>query len=83
MEREADNQLLCVDVTVKKDEHDSVTEVYCKDTFTRLGLKYMSFVSLLLKLEAIKTSICKAFDICSSVVNFDMEVETWYFTSNG
>ncbi len=58
--------------------------MYRKQTFTGLGLNYMSLVPSIYKMNSIKTLIYRAYNICSSWVNFDQEINTLkeYFTNN-
>lgn len=72
VEYEADNLLPFLNVMIFRVGNGFITHVYRKDTFTGLGLNYMSFMPHIFKVNSIKTLICRAFSICCSWSNFDM-----------
>jgi len=85
MEPEKNNCLPFLDVLVTREGNKFSTGVYRKDTFTGMGLNFMSFVPSLYKINSIKTLIHRAYNICSSWINFDLEIKKLkeYFTNNG
>ncbi len=71
---EENNSLPFLDVLVARKGNRFTSSVYRKETFTGLGLNYMSFVPSIYKINSIKTLIYWAYNICSSWVNFDLEI---------
>jgi len=85
MEPEKNNSLPFLDVLVTREGNKFTTGIYRKDTFTGLGLNFMSFVPNLYKINSIKTLIHRAYNICSTWIQFDLEIQKLkeYFTNNG
>ena len=83
---EIDGRLPFLDVNVTRcAEGGFTTDVYRKDTFTGLGLNYLSFVPQLFKVNSIKMLVFRAYNICCTWSNFDMEINRLksFFTTNG
>ena len=60
------------------------TNVYRKNTFTGLGLNYLSFTPHLYKINSIRTLINRAYNICSDLELFhiDITILQEFFTQN-
>ena len=76
IEHEVDQCLPFLDVLVHKENNKLYTNVYRKQTYTGLGLNYFSYVPQLFKLNAIKTLVFRAYNICCSWQYFHQERET-------
>ncbi len=85
VELEENNSLPFLDVLVTREGNGFVTNVYRKTTYTGLGLDFMPYVPSIYKINSIKTLLFRAFSICSSWINFDLEVSKAreYFINNG
>jgi len=85
MELEKNNSLPFLDILITREGNKFTTNVYRKETFTGLGLNYLSFVPSIYKINSIKTLIYRAYNICSSWINFDQEICRLkeYFVNNG
>ena len=73
-----------LDTLVTRTNNNFSTSVYRKSTYTGLGLNFLSFSPLIYKLNSIKTLLNRAYNICSSYVTFDQEVQYLqnYFFNN-
>ena len=89
MEKEENNKLNFLDMTVEKTQSNHHTNfdisVFRKRTFTGLGMNFHSFTFFNYKLNNIKTLIHRAINICSTWVSFHNEVSFLlkYFKNNG
>ena len=85
VEHEVDNSLPFLDVRVTRSRDGFSTDVFRKDTYTGLGLNFNSFVPSSFKFNSIQTLLVRAFNICSSWISFDQEINRLklYFTNNG
>ena len=83
-ELEHDNKLPFLDILIDKSNNKLSTDVYRKDTYTGLGLNYLSFIPELFKINSIKTLLHRAYNICSDWKKFHIEVERLreYFYTN-
>ena len=83
-EIEKENCLSFLDVMVRRTDNGIKTSVYRKQTFTGLGLNWFSFCSNIYKMNSVKTLLNRAYNICSSYVDFHEEVEFLkdFFTHN-
>ena len=85
-EIENENKILpFLDLNINRTETGFVTSIYRKNTFTGLGLHYLSFEPFRYKINAIKTLIYRAFNICSTHINFHTEIKflEQFFHGNG
>jgi len=84
-ETEKENKLSFLDALISKENGRLSTSVYRKPTFTGLGMNYLSFTPLKYKINSITTLINRAFNICSTWIQFDDEIKFLvnYFNSNG
>ena len=85
MEVENNNCLSFLDICIYNNQGSFDTSVYRKQTFTGLGLNYMSSVPDLFKINAIRTLINRAYSHCSTWQFFHDEIKKLgqYFTNNG
>ena len=84
-EIENENSLPFLDLNIKRTESGFVTSIYRKDTFTGLGLHFLSFEPFKYKINSIKTLIYRAYNICSTHFNFHSEIKFLkeFFHNNG
>ena len=84
MEKEADNKLTFLDVSIVRSNNKFSTCVYRKPTFTGLGLKYSSFVPCSFKHNLIGCLVDRCYKICSSYSYFHLELQKLrkYFSGN-
>ena len=84
-EIESDNCLSFLDVKVSRKDSKFHTSVYRKPTFSGLGLSFFSFCSLRFKINAVKTLVFRAYNICSGYVCLHKEFEFLceFFCNNG
>ena len=84
MEAEQEECLSFLDISVNRTNNKFSTGVYRKSTFTGLGLNFYSFCPFRFKLNACKTLLYRAYNICSDWARFHSEITflTEYFTKN-
>ena len=84
MDIESNNQLSFLDLNIIRENNEFVTGIYRKSTFTGLGLNFFSHCSLEFKINACKTLLHRAFNLCSNWCKFHEEVSflITYFSHN-
>ena len=84
-EIEHNNTLPFLDINVNKNNCGFTTSIYRKDTFTGLGTHFLSFDPMKFKINAIRTLIYRAYNLCSSYFNIHKELEFLknFFHNNG
>lgn len=84
-EIEKENELPFLDTLISKENGRLSTTVYRKPTFTGLGMNFLSFSPMKYKINSIATLINRAFNICSTWMQFDKEMKFLvdYFNNNG
>ena len=84
MEKEADNKLTFLYVSIIRSNNKFSTCVYRKPTFTGLGLKYSSFIPCSFKHNLIGCLVDRCYKICSSYSYFRLELQKLrkYFSGN-
>ena len=84
-EIEKDLTLPFLDVLLTRDSNRLHTSVYRKNTFTGLGLKYLSFIPELFKINAISTLLYRCYQLSSNWLLFDKEINylRTFFHNNG
>jgi hypothetical protein len=85
LEIENSNSLSFLDSKITKFDNTFSSSVFRKATFTGLGLSYFSFCSFKFKINAIKTLLNRAYNVCSSFKDLHLEFTFLlsFFTSNG
>ena len=85
MEKEVNNKLPFLDMTVERLNNKFSTNIYRKPTFTGLGLSFFSFLPYAYKVTAIKSLIYRAYHLSSSLLAFHVELKflSDYFFNNG
>ena len=73
-EVEIEGKISFLDILVTKGREGFSTSVYRKNTYTGLGLNYLSFSAYLFKINSIRTLINRAYNVCSSYIEFDLEM---------
>ena len=63
-----------MDILVSRKEDRFETSVYRKETFTGLGMNFLSFEPMIYKINAIRTLIYRAYHLCSNYLTFDKEI---------
>ena len=83
-EIEQNNKLPFLDLLVIKDNNEFQTAIYRKQTFTGLGINFLSFEPTKYKLNTIKTLIYRAFHLTSNYFYFNNEINFLksYFVKN-
>ena len=71
---EVDKQISFLDVLITRHDGNFSTSVYRKSTFTGLGLNYLSFVPDLFKINSIRTLINRAYNVCSDLYSFHLDL---------
>ena len=84
-EIEVNSSLPFLDLTVAKHEDRFSTGVFRKATYTKLGMKYDSAITHGYKVSLIKCLIDRAYKLCSTWMNFtiDLEFLLEHFSVNG
>jgi hypothetical protein len=85
IEIENNNSLSFLDSKITKIDNTFNSSVFRKATFTGLGLSYFSFCNFRFKINAIRTLLHRAYNICSSFRDLHVEftfLQT-FFSSNG
>ena len=85
-DHEQNNNISFLDVLITRENGRFATSVYCKPTFSGLGMSFFFyFCAFRFKLYAIQSSISRAYGICSSYSNFHSELNflKQFFYSNG
>ena len=84
-EVETDGKLSFLDTVITREGNSFSTSVFRKDTFTGLGMNFLSHVPTIFKINSVKTLITRAYDICSSYFLLDIEIKFLenYFIDNG
>ena len=84
LETENENCLHFLDINISRTPDGFTTGVYRKNCFTGLGLNFYSFCPLQYKFNSCITLINRAYNICSSWVNFSEELKILekYFLQN-
>ena len=84
-EIEENSKLSFLDTIIHNNGDHFSSAVYRKETFTGLGLNFLSHCPKLYKLNSIKTLINRAYQICSNYTNFNEEINFLrnYFLQNG
>ena len=82
---EENNSLPFLDILINKTNSEFTTSIYRKNTYTGLGMHYLSFEPVKFKINAIKTLIYRAYHICSSYLAIHNEIEFLkkFFHDNG
>ena len=85
VECEENNCLSFLDVLVKRENKGFSTSVFRKNTFSGLGMSFYSHCCKLFKINGIKTLLHRAFNVCSSNLEFRKEISFLrnYFFKNG
>ena len=85
VEKENNCVLSFLDVNVTRKNNCFETSVFRKKTFTGLGMNFSSSIPNSYKSSLIRCLVTRAYNICSSYVNFTKELEYLrkYFLSNG
>ena len=83
-DQEKDSQLSFLDVLVTRQGSSFITNVYRKNTYTGLGLNFLSFVPMIYKVNSIKTLINRAYNVCSNweLFNLDLKLLQTFFLEN-
>ena len=63
-----------IDIKITKNNNEFEALIYRKSTFTGLTMNFNSFALFLYKTNLIKTLIYRAFNICSTFINFHVEI---------
>ena len=84
LEVERDHTLPFLDIKIFRNRGRFTTSVFRKDTFTGLGLNFLSYSPKLYKNNSIKTLINRAYNICSdfNLFHLDMMFLLNYFAEN-
>ena len=84
-ETENDCKLSFLDCLVHRNGSRFSTSVFRKDSFTGLGTSFYSFCPLNFKINAIKTLLCRAYNVCSNFSSLHDEFTflTSFFRRNG
>ena len=84
VEQEIDGKLPFLDILLTKKDNGISTSVYRKETYTGLGLSWLSFVPEQFKINAIKTLLYRCYNICSDWQSIHLELEflTTFFQNN-
>ena len=84
-ETEIDRKLSFLDCLVSRDGSRFNTSVYRKDSFTGLGSSFYSFCPINFKINAIKTLLYRAYNVCSNFSSLHEEFSflTSFFQRNG
>jgi len=83
-EGETAGKLSFLDVLIQRDGSNFSTSIFRKKTFTGLGMNYFSNLFYQYKISAVKTLIHRAYNLSSSYINFNSEVNFLksYFKNN-
>ena len=83
MDREIEDKMPFLDITINKS--DNSFSIYRKPTFSGLGMSFFSHCPKIFKVNAIKTLIYRAYNLCSNYNLFHEEMEFLikFFTDNG
>ena len=83
-EIEQNNKLPFLDLLIIKENNEFQTAIYRKNTFTGLGINYLSFEPLKYKFNTVKTLIYRGFNLTSNFFHFDNEMRflKTYFVKN-
>lgn len=73
IEKENNNTLSFLDITISKYNNQLTSSVFRKPTFTGLGTNYFSCTPMKYKLNSVRTLIHRAYILSSSYFNFDKE----------
>ena len=71
---ENDFKLPFLDILITRQNGNFITSVYRKATFTGLGLNFLGFSPVLFKKNSIKTLINRAYNVCSNLNLFHLDV---------
>ena len=84
-EFEQNDKLPFLDCLVKRNTTGFETSVFRKDTFSGLGISFFSFCVYKFKINAIKTLLFRAYNICSNYQSLHTEFKflIQFFVSNG
>ena len=85
VEREENNKLPFLDILVTRENNIFNTSVFRKNSFSGLGTSYFSFTPHVYKINAIKTLIFRAYQLCSNYTYLHKEfnIIREYFVDNG
>ena len=75
IEKERDNKLPFLDLLISKTNNKIDTSIYRKETFTGLGINYLSACYEKYKTNAILTLLHRAYSLSSNYVHFNRKVE--------
>ena len=80
-----DGTVSFLDCTVTKKDNKLVTSVYRKPTFSGLGISYYSFCASRFKIIAIKTLLCRAYNVSANYhfLHREFDFLKQFFHSNG
>jgi len=78
IEKQNNNSLSFLDINIKNVNDVFITNVYRKPTFTGLGTNFFSCTPLKYKINAISTLVNRAYNLCTSYVLFDQEIQFLY-----
>ena len=83
-EHETENSLAFLDILIKRVDNYFTTSVYRKPTFSGLCISFFSHCCYRFKINAIKTVIHRAYDICSnhSLLHRELELKKQMFHNN-
>ena len=73
-EVETEGRLSFLDISVVRNDNKFETSVYRKNTFTGLGMNFLSFEPIIYKINAIKTLLYRAYHLSSDFFKFHAEV---------
>ena len=83
-DQENNSKLNFLDIELFKTNNKITTSIYRKPTFTAVGLNWFDGGPINFKINSIKTLLNRAYNITSSYLNFDKEINELivYFTQN-
>ena len=83
IEKERDHQIPFLDILINKT--DKTLSIYRKPTFSGLGTSFLSHCPNIFKINAIRTLVFRAYEICSSYLSLHKELEFLhrFFNNNG
>ena len=84
-DNEQNSQLPFLDLCIKRSDKTFSTSIYRKPTYTGLLSKYDSFSPILYKTNLVATLTYRAYKLCSSFINFNIDITyiTKVLRSNG
>ena len=83
-QEEANKEISFLDIMIRRYNNKFFTSLFRKTTFTGLGTNFFSFCPLIFKINAIKTLLYRAYNLCSTYESFHQEIKFLidYFCNN-